>query len=131
MKYVLLIDNPQHYAYILGGMWGFKRSMDKNLAKKIFNRMLNKRTAVKYDKNSKKAYDQHFLRDKVYSLIRYKSIIHDSYTCRYFFDGEPFPTQRNGDCYIGGIGVCNLTASSFFVCPSKCRPSNHLEWKYC
>lgn len=112
-------------------MWGFKTNVDIKLTKKIFSRILNKKTARKYNLNTTKGYDQRFLSDKVYSLIRSKSIIHDSYTCRNFWSSEPFPTQRIGNCFIGETGQCNLTASSFFECPTACRLANHMDWKYC
>lgn len=62
-------------------------------------------------------------------LIKDKSIIHDSHFCKNL-GGEPYPTQRKGNCFIAFIGACN-TSASFFDCPIECRPKDHLNWTKC
>ena len=46
----------------------------------VFTPNFTTKEAVKYNKNSQKGLDQYFLSDKVYGLVRNKSIIHDSYS---------------------------------------------------
>jgi hypothetical protein len=40
--------------------------------------------------------DQNFLREKIYPLIKDKACIHDE-----FFENRPFPTDREGEQYVG------------------------------
>ena len=112
-------------------MWGFYNSRDRNLANKIFDLIKNPKIANVYNKNltSPKGRDQHFLKDYVYPLVKNKSIVHDSFLC-VRFGGDPFPTKRVGDCFLGSARVCNPN-STFHQCPIKCRPKDHQEWTSC
>lgn len=126
-----LIDHPQHGTNILGGMWGFKSSDDRKLANDIITKIKNKNISEKYNFNSRKGLDQHFLRNEIYALIKGKSIIHDSYLCTRFKDSEPFPSKRKGNCFVGRVGPCNESDNSFFKCPLECRLNNHSDWLKC
>lgn len=112
-------------------MWGFKSNFDRKLSNDLINKIINKHLAKKYNFNSKKGLDQYFLRDKIYDLIKDKSIIHDSYWCNRFNDSEPFPTKRKGNCFVGKIGLCNEYDNSFAKCPLECRLKNHSDWLQC
>ena len=114
-----------------GGMWGFKMYKNRGIAKKIFNRILNRKGSFLYKRDDRKPFDQFFLSDKVYPLIRDRSLIHDSYLCNRFKDSVPFPSQREGNCFIGSPLSCNLESKSFFKCPIECRPLHGLNWTYC
>lgn len=71
-----------------------------------------------------------FLREYVYPEIRYQSIIHDSYHCHNRnISGEPWPSKRVGDCFVGSRKNCNINAKKFFECPKKCRKNR--SWVYC
>ena len=114
-------------------MWGFYNSRDRNLSNYIFSLFTDPYETEKYNNNKKNlwGFDQMFLKDKVYQLIKNKSIIHDSYNCyRTGFLGTPFPTRRLGNYYVGKkwITVYNNT---FYTCPENCRPKNNQNWTTC
>ena len=39
----------------------------------------------------------------------------------------PFPTQRDGQYYVGGVGGELYPA----ICPIACRPPDHQDWEFC
>jgi len=89
-------------------MWGFYNSRDLLMANSIFDLILNVNMAKKYSSNKcKNEYngDQNFLKKHVYPRIKRRSIVHDSFTCA-LYGGDPFPTKRIGDCFIGKNGKC-------------------------
>jgi len=113
-------------------MWGFNRSKNKKLADEILNRILNKNDSIIFKPEIPEGLDQSFLGKKVYPLIKDKSIIHDSYLCKHYKDGTPFPTQLKGNCFIGRIGHCDENGTlPYGKCPIECRPKNHQDWLYC
>lgn len=119
---------------MLGGMWGANSLIDRDLSMKIFSHVLEKSVNERYnqDKNSLKGYDQAFLKDYVYELIRDRSTIHDSYSCLIFRDSKPFPSQRKVNDFIGSI-VSSGDIPSFQIseCPRECRPNDHQDWIFC
>ena len=115
-------------------MWGFFNSRNRKLANHIKNLILDEAISKRYNKNSNspKGEDQNFLSDYVYPLIKDKSIIHDSYTCKHFNDSKSFPTKRIGNCFIGLEKLteyCDPDAS-FYICPIECRQKNK-DWESC
>lgn len=112
-------------------MWGFKSYLERDLAKRIFDLVVGEESIKNYKLNDRKGSDQDFLRDKVYELIKGKSMVHDSYLCSVFRDSIPFPTQRKGNCYVSRINDCNFTTNDYPECPMDCRPKNHLDWIKC
>ncbi len=71
-------DNRSHDARIMGGMWGIKSyKINKNEYRKIFTDVINK---IKTDGNSKpKGYDQKFLEESIYPLIKGSLMVHGFY----------------------------------------------------
>jgi len=65
---------------------------------------------------SKKGFDQFFLADYVYPLVKQVAVIHDSYCCLSYRDSQPFPTKRIGNCFVAAIGGCNETGI-YYPCP--------------
>ena len=116
-------------------MWGFSRSKNRKLADEISNKILNRKNSIIYNKKSEslEGLDQTFLGKKIYPLIKDKSIIHDSYLCKHYKDGTPFPSQLKGNCFIGRIGTCDDQNGilPYGECPIECRPKNHTNWIYC
>ncbi len=112
---------------MLGGMWGFYNARDRFLSFHLLNLIVFSRK-YNYGKANLKGYDQFFLAT-IYSLLKDSAVIHDSYTCE-IFGGQPFPSRREGDCFVGGLGECNRNGS-FRECPVKCRPKMHLDWTTC
>ena len=126
-------DHPWHHVHILGGMWGFKTEKNREMAKRLFNIMINLSIAPRYNfpKNDK-GKDQDFLRDYFYPYLKDNSLVHDSFYCNDYHDSEPFPTQRVGSCFVGASlkdTICQN--STFLACPIECRPKDHQDWIYC
>jgi hypothetical protein len=130
----LILDNPSHGTFILGGMWGFFNYRDRAKANLIFDRIIHPLIGVNLNPNhsNPKGYDQQFLSDYVYPEIKKNSIIHDSYFCLTLNDSEPFPTKRFGNCFVGTLQyVCENKKPYFSPCPVQCRPYDHQDWTYC
>ena len=82
----IMRDHPYHQAAILGGMWGARNSIIKNISTWI-------------DEHKKGDYwqvDQEFLRDVVYPKVKDNSFTHDEFFVKY-----RFPTKRDGLFFIG------------------------------
>jgi hypothetical protein len=113
-------------------MWGFKNARDRKLAKRIFELALSKEIADRYNpnRNSPDFVDEEFLKDHVFSLIKDKSLVHDSFYCHHW-GGNPWPTRRLGNCFVGKPGSCDVNGTDFDECPVQCRPKEHTDWKTC
>jgi hypothetical protein len=120
---------------LLKGMWGFRNAQDRPLAKKIFDLVVHKELAKRYNNKSAspKYNDQAFLAHHVFGLVKNKAVVHDSYLCERFAGSSAWPTKRVANCFVGMQQACNVTAnvSNFFVCPKKCRPVDHKDWTFC
>ncbi|RMZ93791.1 hypothetical protein BpHYR1_019801, partial [Brachionus plicatilis] len=95
----IMRDNPAHGTHILGGMWSFKVDKARDLGRKIYEKINDKKISSQFNPNktSRKGYDQYFLSDHVYNEIKDNSTIHDSYLCQRYPKSRPWPTQRKGD----------------------------------
>ncbi len=116
-------------------MYGFANVRNRELSKKLFSILIDKKIANRYYKNgvSVKGLDQEFLREFFWEYAQKNSTIHDSYTCKEF-QGKPFPTQRpNSFCYVSCIYCCedNYKHRTNKECPIECRPEDHQNWIYC
>ncbi len=121
---------------MVGNNWGYYNSRDRNTAIKIFKMLIDKEISKRYnsDLSSPKGWDQFFLRENVYPLIRSNSIIQDSYLCMMYRDSIPFPTKRRGICFSAAGWrdyECFNQTSDYFICPVECRPKDHQDWNYC
>ena len=118
---------------MLGGMWGFYNTRDRSLADQLYGQITNKeinRELAQLPNNR----DQTFLKKYVHKFLRDRSVIHDSYCCAQFNDSVPFPTQRQGNCYIGSTArnLACLKEVSHLLCPIDCRPELHKkDWLFC
>ncbi len=126
------------FKFIKGGMWGFKPEMDRNLAGRIFDQLIDPYLIRKYNPFfiNHKGGDQEFLRHQVYPLIAHKSLIHDSFHCFRFEErggDKSWPVKREGGCFVGlpSNSACVKNQTFFKKCPPPCRPLNHPEWLYC
>ena len=106
------------------------------LANYFFKIITNQRIALHFNKiKNLKGRDQHLLTAFFsYHSIR-NSTTHDSYLC-FWLGGDPFPTKREGDCFVGCTDCCNRTKelgkrTYDKICPIECRPKNHKDWFYC
>lgn len=84
----IMRDHPAHNAPIMGGMWGARGAILKNIKEMI----------DEYQKGDFWQVDQNFLREKVYPLVKDKAFVHDE-----FFEKKPFPTDRNNYEFIGDV----------------------------
>ena len=120
-------------------MWGFNSSMDRNLSNLIMEKFIDKKISQKYNKDNKspKKADELFLAEHVYPLLVNNSVIHDSFWCKKHKNSSPFPTKRNGTCFVGSNSkfkeCMNPTTKQLesFKCPLECRPANHSDWLQC
>ncbi|CAF1106333.1 unnamed protein product [Didymodactylos carnosus] len=127
-------DHPLHSVPMLGGMWGFRPSINRSFSKEFLNKIRNKGLIRRYDKRG----DQTFLSDQIWPHIHNDVIAHDSFLCQTWYgkNSRPYPTRRQPvnetNCFIGGVrGCCGSNGAPFQECPQACRPKEHLEWIYC
>ena len=82
----IMRDHPYHNVPILGGMWGVKKPLLKNM------KMLVK----EYGIGNYWQTDQEFLKDVVYPIVENFSMIHDSSSIQ-----NPFPSIRKNKEFVG------------------------------
>ena len=84
----IMRDHPYHQTEILGGMWGVKSPVLKNIKSLISN----------YKKGNFYQVDQNFLKEIVYPIIKNDILVHDE-----FFEKKPFPIKRNNFEFVGQV----------------------------
>jgi hypothetical protein len=82
----IMRDHPYHATAILGGMWGVKGDVLKNMKSLIDN----------YQKGNFWQVDQNFLKEVVYPIIKNNCLVHDE-----FFEKKSFPTERRNNSFVG------------------------------
>jgi hypothetical protein len=82
----IMRDHPYHATAILGGMWGARNGIVKDI----------KRWINDYNKGDFWQVDQNFLKEVVYPKIQDDVMVHDE-----FFQKFPFPTARINGEFIG------------------------------
>jgi len=88
----IMRDHPYHNIEILGGMWGVRNGLLKNIKELITD----------YTKGNFWQVDQNFLREKIYPLVINNSFVHDSYS-NYNIESKPFPTERINKEFVGDV----------------------------
>lgn len=88
----IMRDHPYHNATIMGGMWGCRNGVLKDIGKLI----------NEYSKGNFWQVDQNFLKEKIYPIISNNCFVHDSY-----FNVEShkknFPTERIDKEFVGDV----------------------------
>lgn len=84
----IMRDHPRHRPKILGGMWGIKKGIIRNMAELI----------EKYPKGNFYQVDQHFLEEIIYPLVCDNVLVHDP-----IFAHKPFPSERVGYQFVGQV----------------------------
>jgi hypothetical protein len=84
----IMRDHPAHCAPILGGMWGVKAPLLRDLSDRI----------SRYAGGDFWQVDQDFLREAIFPGVRKIALIHDE-----FFGGKRFPTPRRGLEFVGQV----------------------------
>lgn len=88
-------DHPQHYTPLLGGLWGVKKAQGIPTMTELMAPYLN--TPWKF------GYDQKFLRDIVYPILKHNLLVHTSQAFRYSDEEthRAFPWAMSEDGYCG------------------------------
>jgi hypothetical protein len=127
-------DHPEHDVPMLGGLWGFRPSLNRNLSQYINEKLHDHKTITQYG-NSR---DQDFLGQIIWPLANSSILAHDSFLCMrpYSQNSVPFPTKRQPAnetaCFVGcGKPCCGNGMYPFKECPKQCRPVDHPDWNYC
>ncbi|CAF1063180.1 unnamed protein product [Rotaria sordida] len=127
-------DHPKHKFHMLGGLWGFRPSLNRHLAHFILDKIHNRDLIKHYTGRA----DQGFLSSHIWPSATSSLLVHDSFFCMNDFGHktEPFPTQRPSanetNCFVGCVRTCcGHGKLPFGECPKQCRPKNHPEWIYC
>ena len=79
----IMRDHLYHRTEILGGMWGVRNGLLRDIRRMIVNYNTG-------DFDNKYQVDQNFLREIIWPLVKDKSCVHDPY----FSTGHEFPTER-------------------------------------
>jgi hypothetical protein len=88
----IMRDHPYHNTLILGGMWGVKNGLLKNI----------KTLIDQYSKGDFWQVDQNFLKEKIYPIVKNSSFVHDEFM-NYEISKKPFPNQRNDREFVGDV----------------------------
>jgi hypothetical protein len=88
----IMRDHPYHQTQILGGMWGCRNGILKNITDLIND----------YVKGNFWQVDQNFLKEKIYSIVINNSLIHDSFL-NYEKEKNKFPTERINKEFVGDV----------------------------
>lgn len=88
----IMRDHPHHKIEILGGMWGCRNGILKNIDDLINN----------YKKGDYWQIDQEFLKDVVYNNIKNDVFVHDEFF-KYNENAKNFPTKRINYEFVGDV----------------------------
>lgn len=88
----IMRDHPYHSVPILGGMWGSKQKILKNIKELVSN----------YNVGNFWQIDQNFLKDIIYPKIKNDCFVHDEF---FNFEKEKksFPTKRINKEFVGDV----------------------------
>lgn len=99
----IMRDHAYHGTAILGGMWGFKGTIDHSIHD-LYQMFIDKRTSMGW-------FDTEvFLKDCIYAKFRNNCLVHDE-----FFSNSPFPTPRECNEYVGAPYDANNNLEIKFV----------------
>lgn len=91
----IMRDHPCHLVPILGGMWGSRNIIMRDIQ---IGKLID--THGKY---GFKGVDQDFLRDIIYPLVKTKSFEHSEFNIKYDNMIHPFPSERTNYEFVGEI----------------------------
>ena len=95
-KFHIMRDHPYHTASILGGMWGCKSDLLRNIN---FSQKIEEWVKVKRKYNL--GVDQDFLGNVIYPLVYKESLEHSGFNIKFLNDLKPFPNKRNDYEFVG------------------------------
>lgn len=88
----IMRDHPYHNTEILGGMWGMRNGILKNIKELIGN----------YTKGVFWQVDQNFLKEIIYPLVVNNNFTHDSFF-NYNANSKPFSSERINREFVGDV----------------------------
>lgn len=88
----IMRDHPYHNTLILGGMWGSRSGILKNIKNLIFE----------FNQGNFYQVDQNFLKEKIYPLVINDSFIHDSFF-GYESNSTNFKSERINREFVGEV----------------------------
>jgi hypothetical protein len=91
----IMRDHPYHTVSILGGMWGCRNGLMRELG---IIKMIND-----WNQYQRKGLDQDFLGQVVYPLIKDKAIEHSEFNLKFGGEIKPFSTIRNNYEFVGDV----------------------------
>lgn len=91
----IMRDHPYHTVAILGGMWGCRNGILRNIGLSD--------SIDKWNRFSTKGNDQDFLGQVIYPFVKDKSMEHSEFGLNFGGETIPFPTKRINYEFVGEI----------------------------
>lgn len=91
----IMRDHPYHTVPILGGMWGCRNGILRNIK---FSEVIEK-----WNQFGRKGIDQDFLGSVIYPYVRDRALEHTDFNLRFGGEIKPFPTKRNNYEFVGDV----------------------------
>jgi len=91
----IMRDHPYHTVPILGGMWGCRNGILRNIR---FSEIIEK-----WNKFGRKGIDQDFLGTVIYPFVKNRSLEHSEFNLSFGGEIKPFPTKRNNYEFVGDV----------------------------
>jgi hypothetical protein len=91
----IMRDHPYHTTAVLGGMWGCRNGIMREIG---LNDLIDK-----WSKFERKGIDQEFLGQKVYPLVKERSMEHSEFGLYYGGHTRNFPTKRVDYEFVGDV----------------------------
>ncbi len=91
----IMRDHPYHTVPILGGMWGCRNGILRNIN---FSKVIES-----WNRFGTKGCDQDFLGQVVYPLIKDTAMEHSEFNLNFGGEIRPFPTIRNDYEFVGDV----------------------------
>ena len=98
----IMRDHPYHTVPILGGMWGCRNGILRNMDQLIEN-WAGHTHKKGFWREIQTAGDQNFLGEVVYPLVVNNSMEHSEFGLRYGGEIQPFPTNRKDYEFVGDV----------------------------
>jgi hypothetical protein len=91
----IMRDHPYHNVPILGGMWGCRRGIMREIG---LSKLIEK-----WNQFQRKGIDQDFLGYCIYPLIRNRALEHSEFGLRFGGDVKIFPSSRINSEFVGDV----------------------------
>ncbi len=103
----IMRDHPYHGTQILGGLWGCRKGLIRNLH---ITRLIKE-----WNRFERKGIDQDFLGHVIYPLIKHTAFEHSEFGLRYDNEIHSFPTPRENFGFVGEIFDQDNTRQNHWV----------------